>query len=1160
MTRRKRIFSIVFMMALILAIGTYAYASTVWKPSDNGIYPPDTGNWGVAANWTNGVPVTVAPGEIRADFNRIGAAECWVTDSQSLDQLLQGNGGPGGVIRVKNGGNLTTTGSWMSIGFNNTATLIIEEGGQCNFAGHMWLGMNDGADAVIEINGGTITGGADFGLGWHDNAPSSGNATANIYVNSGTLNLHHWNGTGAIQPGSGIDIEEGFVTILGDRTGDVAGFVGAGRITAYGGTGKVVYDYNVTNSGKTTIKAVEAVDGDIDGDGGVDIDDVRLFTQDWLDSDCESPANFDLWCIIDLRDFAFLASNWMEGIVTDWHVADTIYPTDDTIVTPHYAEDFGIVADGTTDVTDAIQTALISVSNLGGGVLFLPAGNYKVSGNLTVPAKVTLRGDWQKPEIGSPIAGTILQVYAGRGDENATPFIELSGSSGVNGISFWYPEQLPTGIQPYPPTIHGGGATVENVTFVNSYIGFTTYLEGTTARPFTRHIYGTPLKTGIEYDRLADIGRTETVHFSPDYWKYSGLANAPTAGEHEFWIYNNGTGMIVRRIDWSYSCYVTVEGYNIGLALRPTRMPGETSTPNGQSYGFDLIDCETGIYIEANSYAGYQFTRFNIQGAQTGVYMSNVYDEATMFHTCTINASGDAVYNQGMARALMISCDIQQGTLDFDAGYLSVINSNFTSTTTNHIEIGSGVHGASILGNTFAGGARISDSTAYPVNIDHTSLAVDPMPAYDYKKPETGFYAANNDLFVVTDSPYDAQADGVTDDTAAFQAALADADANGGGIVFVPGGNYRLDGNLTVPTGVELKGVFDIPHGTGDKGSLLNVYAGRNNAGGTPFIQLESGSGIRGLTFHYPEQIYDENDDDPVTGMYGMVPYPYLIRGLGSDVYAINLSATIPYQLLDLATYQCDRHYVDYIYSTALKTGIHVGNGSTDGQIHNCQFNPSAYTHQGSYYESIPYNTADGIHEILWRDATPYLFDNMSGEVLHENFVFGGMKGVHLVQEGGFGPSGYCMGMGVDQCTNALQIDDIGSGGLDMINSQIVTVNSVSGRYLETGASLDDTFRMFSSAGWGSHQYSAVINGGDVELQLFHLAPDGSAGVFKVANDANLQNLGGNLTDHLATGRPFLTIDATATAEFTGNIINADASQMPTTTFNVTSTGNLRVY
>ena len=1129
------------------------WAATTKSITWNKIYGSPA-NWGSASNWTP-YDASSPDGNFNCVFNKPYAAEAVVSSNSVFNQLLQGNGGPGGVIRIVDGGSLTCMSSWFSIGFNNAAHFIVEQGGVADFAGHAWLGMNNGGDATIEINGGTFTVAGTFGMGYHDGIPTSG--VANVYLNSGSFNLDRWYGTPSFQNGSGIDIKEGAFTIRGDQTLTVADLVATGKITAYGGSGRVIYDYNITHPGRTTARAVEGVDGDVNKDGAVNITDLNLFARDWLASDCYSPANFDAFCLISFRDFTTVAANWFSGIATDWHVVSTIYPTDDVIVTPYDAEDFGIVADGVTDVTDAIQDALIMIDNLGGGALFLPAGNYKVSGTLTVPGRVTLRGDWQKPVPGSPVAGTILQAYAGRGDENGVPFIELGGSGGINGITIWYPEQLPDDIQPYPPTIHGGGNTVENVTFLNSYIGFTTFREGTTARPFVRNVYGTPLKTGIEYDCLADIGRIETVHFSPDYWAGSGQPNSPTSGEHETWIYNYGTGLIVRRIDWSYSCYVTIEGYSIGFALRPSRYDGKH--PNGQSYGFELIDCKTGIYIETSAYAGYQFTRFNIQGAQTGIYLGATSNETDMFHTCTINASGDAIFSDGTAKIMMMSCDIQQGPLDIDGGYLSVMNSTFAGTTANHIELASDVHGASILGNTFSGGAQIVNNSVYPVHIDHSPVTADPLPSYDYKKPATAYKPAKLDLFVVTEAPYNAAADGTTDDTGAFQAALADADANGGGVVFVPGGNYRLNGNLIVPTGVELKGIYDTPHGTSEKGSLLNVYAGRNNANGIPFIQLESGSGIRGLSFHYPEQVYDESDNDPVTGLYGMVPYPFLIRGLGSDVYAINLAATIPYQLLDLATYRCDRHYIDYIYSTALKTGIHVSNGSTDGQIHNCQFNPSAYTHQGFYYDSIPFGTSDNIHKILWRDATPYLFGHMTGEVLHENFVFGGWLGVHLVEEAGEGPSGYCMGMGVDACTTAYHVDDIGNSGLDMINSQIVSTNGSEGHYLETGIGLQDTFRMFSSAGWGAHQYSAVINGGDVRAQLFHLARDGEGGAFQVFNDASLQNLGGDLRDYLGSGRPFLTIDATATAEFAGNVINTDLSQMPTNTANVISIGNLRV-
>ncbi len=258
----------VLLYALLIAVHTFfalpVYANTVWNPIANGIVPPDVGNWGDPNNWANGLPVTAGDGtygnDPKAVFNVLNAAECQVTDNRGCMDLVMGEHWPGGVLRILDGANLTTEGAWMSVGWNDTATLIVEEGGVCDFAGHLWWGMHDGADAIIEINGGTITGGNDFGLGWHDGAPSSGVATAKVYVNSGTLNIDHWNATGAIQPGSVLDIELGSVTIVGDQTEAVSGYVAVGRITAYGGTGRVLYDYNVTNPGKTTIRAIDIIE------------------------------------------------------------------------------------------------------------------------------------------------------------------------------------------------------------------------------------------------------------------------------------------------------------------------------------------------------------------------------------------------------------------------------------------------------------------------------------------------------------------------------------------------------------------------------------------------------------------------------------------------------------------------------------------------------------------------------------------------------------------------------------------------------------------------------------------------------------------------------------------------------------------------------------
>jgi hypothetical protein len=1100
MVRLRHTFAALVASACLLLPHTSVRADTVWNPAGNSppIVPPASGNWNDPGNWTAGMPVSVSPGDFKAVFNRANTAECHVTDSRSVNLLVQGDNGDGGLIRIRGGGKLIVSqpGEYFcSVGYNRNARMIVESGAMLECLSHLFIGLYSPAIGTLEINGGSVKVSGQIGLGWN-----TGTGRVKI-TNGGILNLAYFDSTKGIKGTSTIDIEDGSVVINGNVLQAALDYVAANRIIAYGGSGAVICDYNVSNPGKTTVRALD------------------------------------------------------EPIPVNWRVVQTSYPTTERIVTPYDAQmDFGIIADGVTDVTRELQTALIMVSNLGGGALFLPAGHYKITGNLLIPPAVTLRGDWRKPDPGGPVVGTVLKAYAGRDNETAAPFIKMSSGSGLNGVSIWYPEQVPDDIRPYPPTVgNGGDATVENVTFVNSWWAYTSFVAGTTARPFLRNIFGTPLKTGIEFDCLADIGRIETVHFSPAFWRDSGLSNAPTAGQHAAWIRENGTGVILRRIDWSYSCYVTVEGYRIGLALRPGRHDG--SLPNGQSYGFDLIGCKTGVHVEASSYAGYQFTRFRVLESETGVELSPSAAESVMFHSCEIESSRNAVFCQGAtARLMMMGCDIRGGGVRMARGYLSILHSDFAANEPVHIELEAAVAGATILGNRFAGAARIINRTRFPVHIDHSPVPADPMPAYSHRKPSAPYQAAKADLFVVTAAPYNAKRDGVTDDTAAFQQALSAAAENGGGTVFVPGGNYRLDGTLTVPTGVELRGVFDTPHGTNVKGSLLNVHSGRNDASGVPFIQLQSGSGIRGFTFHYPGQIYDVND----TVNYGMVPYPFLIRGLGPDIHIINLAATIPYQLLDLATHRCDRHYVDYIYSTALKTGIHAGGGSVDGQIHNCQFNPSSYTHVGTYYASIPLSTSANIHKILWRDATPYLFGHMTGEVLHQNFVFGGAYGFRLVEEQGFGPSGHCLGMGVDQCTIAMQIDHVGGAGLDPINSQIVTINTVKGRYLETGSSLAGTFRMFSSAGWGGHEFSAAIHGGDVRLQLFHLARDGEAGAFKVTNGARLQSLGGGLDDYLAAGRPFLTIDPTANATFAGNIINTTEGQMPVNSDNVTALGNLR--
>ena len=54
--------------------------------------------------------------------------------------------------------------------------------------------------------------------------------------------------------------------------------------------------------------------------------------------------------------------------------------------------------DATTDDTGAIQQVLDTAANKDGGIIFMPAGEYAVKGNLTIPSGVELCGVSMYPD------------------------------------------------------------------------------------------------------------------------------------------------------------------------------------------------------------------------------------------------------------------------------------------------------------------------------------------------------------------------------------------------------------------------------------------------------------------------------------------------------------------------------------------------------------------------------------------------------------------------------------------------------------------------------------------------------------------------------------------------------------------------------------------
>jgi hypothetical protein len=762
-----------------------------------------------------------------------------------------------------------------------------------------------------------------------------------------------------------------------------------------------------------------------------------------------------------------------------WRIVRTLFPTSDLVVAGCTVKDAGAKGDGRTDDTAAFESALQAMKRAGGGTVFAPAGRYVIRGNLNIPTGVTLRGDWRPPYAGS-LKGTVLMAYADRGDVDGRPFIGLRQSSGVKDLAVWYPEQRPNRIVPYPFCIEQMGSmagTVQDVTLVNPYLGIRT--DRGSELHYIHNVYGSPLSIGIEIDFVSDTGRVDEIAFGPDFWSMSGLPGAPKkGGPHAAWMRLHGTGMYFRRYEWIYSAFVSLRGYDTGIRMMNAQGLGET---NGQMYFYDVQDCRVGVEIVDANFAGISFTRCHIEGDEYGIVTRPTFNSRILFHSCEIRGDKLAALLDGIADQSMIfeRCRLLGG-LERLHGDLAMLACSFGAAA-RHILLGPGVNVVTIAGSTFDGPAHISDESASG-KVTIVDEPVRPLEAPACPPPiDRSLKPGRPLLFVVRRAP---RAAGPADDTVAIRRALNAAARAGGGVVFLPPGIWELRGRLIVPTGVELRGCSDVEHHTRGLGSVVRVYAGRGHAGGAPAFSMRARSGMRGLTVYYPEQRHD-----------AIAPYPFLIRGCGAGIYVVNTTAMNAYQLADFMTCRCDRHFVDYVAGAPLRYGIVVGGGSIGGVVRNVQFNPH-------YWFRSPFADCPGASTDEWaRGKNPvwtYQYRNLEAFVLgdckqeleYQNTVFGSRIGLHFVAQNGTGAGGLIMGHGTDGSLVSVAFDGLGRDGIDVVNSQLVTMDctdvppSEGKCYVSCGPDLKSAARMIDTTLWGSPANSAVVRGGLLEIDL----------------------------------------------------------------------------
>lgn len=197
---------------------------------------------------------------------------------------------------------------------------------------------------------------------------------------------------------------------------------------------------------------------------------------------------------------------------------------------------------GILDSTKAFKDAALYASELGGTVLKIPKGDYKVSEQIDLEWNVNLKGDRDFSLVVYHTEGSVLR---------------LKGRHSIENVRFKYPNQTKTGI-PTPfataisSTLNSGYVLLRDIDLGNAYRGID--FTASPTRFILDNIFGFPLYKGIIINDSIDVGYVKNVSFNPNFYGYM-----PNDENMNFlnWVLDNGTAFDIGRWDWGVmeSCF-----------------------------------------------------------------------------------------------------------------------------------------------------------------------------------------------------------------------------------------------------------------------------------------------------------------------------------------------------------------------------------------------------------------------------------------------------------------------------------------------------------------------------------------------------------------------------------------------------------------------------
>jgi hypothetical protein len=226
------------------------------------------------------------------------------------------------------------------------------------------------------------------------------------------------------------------------------------------------------------------------------------------------------------------------------------------------------------DVAPKIQAALDACFTLGGGIVTAPPGRYRLESRIIIPTNVKLQGLNWLPDIQNNLQTRCTTFQIAWGANQDQHAVEMSNSSSIEGITFFYPDQVSKNVSPpipfgftisTPDVVSGifDNIQVKNISLVNSYKGIRIRNGG---RFRIDQVQGEPIYIGITCGNNFDVCYMNGVHFWPFYTGFSPFVPSPDL--LGLWKMENATAFEFFRVDQIYVTNCFAYGYNYGFHVR----------------------------------------------------------------------------------------------------------------------------------------------------------------------------------------------------------------------------------------------------------------------------------------------------------------------------------------------------------------------------------------------------------------------------------------------------------------------------------------------------------------------------------------------------------------------------------------------------------------